>query len=404
MPTLCSDSHGTPHAVAYSFDSLASNSMKSSNPHSGCREVQVSKTLDTTDPNPSKNQGGIAVVQPLCLTDNIGGQAEYSWEGEVAPTLKATHYKSPPCVTTAGFCTEHSAQARGIGYQEECAPTLRAGVTPAVVYSVENHPADSRVDIDESGKVQTLTSRMGTGGGNVPMVMEQKVFRKGTRPHSTEEAQKWEDADVANTLNTFDQGEARANELVVEPVYCLQGNGIDRADTAGCNGAGWREDASYTLNTVDRPAVAYTSSKASFFTRSEENIASTLVATDYKDPQLCAYALDSVQYIVRRLTPTECARLQGFADRWGHIEKKNSFTDEEYRFWLDVRNAHAAINGKVFKDYTVAQMLTWYNKLWTDSAEYKMWGNGIALPPALYCMQGIIEALTKQEDDDSWLN
>ena len=37
--------------------------------------------------------------------------------------------------------------------------------------------------------------------------------------------------------------------------YCLQGNGIDRADTAGCNGKGWREDACYMLNTIDRPAV-----------------------------------------------------------------------------------------------------------------------------------------------------
>ena len=41
-----------------------------------------------------------------------------------------------------------------------------------MAYSIENHPADSRVNIDESGKVQTLTSRMGTGGGNVPMMLE----------------------------------------------------------------------------------------------------------------------------------------------------------------------------------------------------------------------------------------
>lgn len=58
-----------------------------------------------------------------------------------------------------------------------------------------------------------------------------------------------------------------------------------------------------------------------------------------------------------------------------------------------MRNTHAAINGKAVKEYTEKQMLTWYNKLHTDSAEYKMWGNGIALPPALYCMQGIIDAL-----------
>lgn len=51
------------HSVAYSFDSKSSNSMKSSNPYSGCREVQLAKTIDTTDQNPSKNQGGIAVAQ-----------------------------------------------------------------------------------------------------------------------------------------------------------------------------------------------------------------------------------------------------------------------------------------------------------------------------------------------------
>lgn len=100
-----------------------------------------------------------------------------------------------------------------------------------------------------------------------------------------------------------------------------------------------------------------------------------------------------VQYIVRRLTPTECARLQGFPDAWGHPDHKEDFTDEEYRFWLNVRNTHAAINGKPQKDYTKDQMLTWYNKLHTDSAEYKMWGNGIALPPALYIMQGMAQVM-----------
>ena len=43
--------------------------------------------------------------------------------------------------------------------------------------------------------------------------------------------------------------------IATQPTYCLQGNGIDRADTAGCNGRGWTEDVSYTLNTIDRPAV-----------------------------------------------------------------------------------------------------------------------------------------------------
>ena len=88
--------------------------------------------------------------------------------------------------------------------------------------------------------------------------------------------------------------------------------------------------------------------------------------------------------------------MQGFADRWGNIEPKTEFSIEEYRFWLDVRNTHAAINDKATKEYTPKQMLTWYNKLQTDSAEYKMWGNGIALPPALYCLQGMAEVLYQQ--------
>lgn len=103
--------------------------------------------------------------------------------------------------------------------------------------------------------------------------------------------------------------------------------------------------------------------------------------------------IPGVVYYVRRLTPTECARLQGFPDLWGYLDKKESFTDEEYKFWLEVRNTYTRINNKAVKDYTKAQMLSWYNKLHSDSAEYKMWGNGIALPNALYVMQGIAEVV-----------
>ena len=102
-------------------------------------------------------------------------------------------------------------------------------------------------------------------------------------------------------------------------------------------------------------------------------------------------------YIVRRLTPTECARIQGFPDKWGHPDHKDDFTEEEYRFWLDVRNTHASINGRQVREYTKAQMLAWYNKLHTDSAEYKMWGNGVALPTVSYVMQGIALAMVQQE-------
>jgi DNA (cytosine-5)-methyltransferase 1 len=70
----------------------------------------------------------------------------------------------------------------------------------------------------------------------------------------------------------------------------------------------------------------------------------------------------------------------------GHPDHKDSLTDEEYAFWLNVRNTHAMINGRAQKQYTREQMLKWYNGLHTDSAEYKMWGNGIALPCAAFVL------------------
>jgi DNA (cytosine-5)-methyltransferase 1 len=401
------------------------------------------------------------------IIDSIGGQAERGWEGTVSPTLKATHYKNPPtiAVPSAGFCTEHSAKARGVGYQEEVAPTLRAGVTPATVYSVENHPADSRVNIDESGKVQTLTSRMETGGGNVPMVMEPKHVV--IHQHAQNDSWTMEQENLVQTIPAAMGMGGGHGPLILEPkdpIICLQGNGIDRADTAGCNGKGWKEDTSYTLNTIDRPAVCYSQGGFADYVEGEVGTlrasggdlgggTENLLAFSVGNGQLnqismseqsntldCMHDQQAVltfaanqrdevrelgdkatalqaqpgmkqqtfiaqppHYIVRRLTPTECARLQGFADWWGHIEQKDSLTAEEYSFWLEVRNTHAAINGKKVQDYTEKQMLTWYNKLWTDSAEYKMWGNGIALPPALYCLQGITDALNAEEVDDEWM-
>ncbi len=77
--------------IAYSFDSLSSNSMKSSNPNSGCREVETSKTLDTSHPDPSKNQGGIAVAQPVPFRKAKRAQNvdDYeTWvEGDIANTI-----------------------------------------------------------------------------------------------------------------------------------------------------------------------------------------------------------------------------------------------------------------------------------------------------------------------------
>ena len=189
--------------------------------------------------------------------------------------------------------------------------------------------------------------------------------------------------------------------------YCLQGNGIDRADTAGCNGKGWREDSCYTLNTIDRPAVVAPAvaldmthacdvirecgeqvpalqarmgtggnqvpltygignGQANEASIMAEEVSQTL--NTMHDAQAvmcedgshalrakaaCAYREDAETYIVqnivvRRLTPLECTRLQGYPDGWVDI---GDWTDEK---------------GKRHKD--------------ADSPKYKALGNSIALP------------------------
>lgn len=179
-------------------------------------------------------------------------------------------------------------------------------------------------------------------------------------------------------------------------VHCLQGNGIDRADTAGCNGKGVCEDKCYTLNTIDRHAVYFPQQAYNKFI--QEDIEATLKASGGtygggSENLVAEQSFSPIRYIVRRLTPTECARLQGFPDWWGEIPKKDNLTDNEYVFWLNARNTYAKINNKTTKEYSKEQMLSWYNKLHSDSSEYKMWGNGIALPNALYVMQGIAEVV-----------
>ena len=104
----------------------------------------------------------------LCLNDQGGERMGVS--EDVAGTLRAEDHGHPPAVLAAGFCTEHSAKSRTIGYEDETSPTLRAGVVPAAI-ALEHHPIDDRIGIDGGNIVQTLTQRMGTGGGNVPLVM-----------------------------------------------------------------------------------------------------------------------------------------------------------------------------------------------------------------------------------------
>lgn len=455
----------------------------------------------------------------ICLNDQGGTQMDVS--EDVTGTLRAQEHGHQPCVLeAAGFCTEHSADARSIGYEEERSPTLRAGVVPAAI-ALENHPADSRVKISEDGKVQTLTSRCGTGGGNVPMVMdavensvESPVKEVENSPTVTLKIRSgcegggkgaiWQEEKSATlgcnndqtlfvpkcygvcskashsmmsdnphsgfyeaeTSRTLDRsgGDPTCNQggiCVVEPVaftqnqrdevrdlgeksaalaaepgmkqqtFVLQGNMIGRKDENGPQGDGVNEDVCFTLDATDRHAVCapedvYAMTTGSYMQVAKE-VAPTLMARDYKDPTTIAPAphlnegvmgtvatgahpsgfngqdafndrlvidnpeaqLTPVTYTVRRLTPAECARLQGFPDWWCRDLGTENPTEEELAFWADVFETHRKIVTHAKKPKTEKQIRKWLADPYTDSAEYRIWGNGICLANAFFVLAGI---------------
>ena len=95
-------------------------------------------------------------------------------------------------------------------------------------------------------------------------------------------------------------------------------------------------------------------------------------------------------YIVRRLTPTECARLQGFPDWWCDGLGTENPTEEEMIFWREVFETHRKIMGTSGRPKSDSQIRKWLKDPHSDSAEYRMWGNGCALPNVYFVLCGIV--------------
>ena len=164
-----------------------------------------------------------------------------------------------------------------------------------------------------------------------------------------------------------------------------QGTAADTARSAG---------GSRDIGCMNQRAITvYRSPKIGEYTA--DGTASTMAARDFKSPRdlVVEHSKPPRKYIVRSLTPLECCRLQGFPDGWGIPDHKDKLSDEDLAFWQGVRDTCAGISGKPPKKYSAGSLTKWYNALHTDSAEYKMWGNGIALPCAAFVLAGIAEKL-----------
>ena len=411
---------------------------------------------------------GSGAAGKICLNDQGGNRMDVTEEKTC--TLRAESHHPPVVIESAGFCTEHSAKSRSIGYEEEMSPTLRAGVVPAAV-CFENHSQDTRYR--QLGDIApTVLSTYGTGGNNQPFVVEKTYDVRFTSEGTKNARQNVYETTTARTIDTGGiPPDANQGGIAIVEAYgiCSQDSnsmksdnpksGFYKAETSRTldtsdqspnknqggiavvavegngtrpshHGNGYSEEGvGYTLNATEQHGIAYgidratynmgknaqyaisiqeeveptivakgpgavahptyCTSKSSFHTTAEKELANTLVASDYKDPPTVNDTSSDMEYIVRRLTPTECARLQGFPDFWCSDLKSEDPTDEEIAKWREIFKEYDEALGKKTKPKSDNQIRKWLKNPHSDSAEYKMWGNGVSLPVVYFVLAGI---------------
>lgn len=229
-------------------------------------------------------------------------------------------------------------------------PEASLGGRSSSVMLLDHHPQDSRLTVNSSGVVQTLTARMGNSPTNVPILLdapeERRVFGLNSIHQSRSGGGHYGyEAEVSKTLD-LKGGEPTCNQggmVILEPVYAA--------------------------------------SKADYFTRTTKDQAGALLATDYTDPPMVA----SSSLRPRRLTPVECARLQGFPDDWCDGLAIEDPTSEDIEYWTGIWATWNLARG--VKPRTARQVTTWLENPTSDSAQYKLWGNAIALPVARHVLE-----------------
>ena len=302
-----------------------------------------------------------------------------------------------PCILTAGFSAGAGSSAGSIGYGEEVAPTLKGTASGNCMPSIlclndqggsamacsedvtgtlraqehghqplvfDNHGQDTRF-LGPVNAAQTVSATFGMGGNNQPLVVAEReaetptlfenhgIDARYTGPHK-----------VAPTMSAR-YGTGGNNVPLVaqrDDTFCITGNAIDRQPMNGGNGIGYQQGIAYTLTATDHHAV-FSRQRVDVF--KDDDVASTQSARQHKDATDLVMNLGEAQndsmpenetliLLIRRLTPLECERLQGFPDGWTDIEGAS------------------------------------------DSARYPALGNSVAIPGVDYVLQGIAWAITAQ--------
>ncbi|WP_305140995.1 DNA cytosine methyltransferase [Acutalibacter muris] len=303
---------------------------------------------------------GLGAAGGICLNDQGGSCMDISFG--VSGTLRAQMDGHPPCIVESS----------------------------AAVY--ENHSQDTRYT-GPLDTAPTVSSTYGTGGNNQPFVVEADTPKTLKIRSGCEGGGKGAliQEDVSATLSCnndqtlfvpkcYSIGAAFSEGMLSDnPHSGIYEAGTSRTlDQSGgnpsCNQGG--------IAVVEGPTYAMTPCT---FTQVVEEQAPTLTARDFKDPTFV-----NAGYSVRRLTPTECARLQGFPDWWCAGLDTPEPTEEDIAFWTEVWETHRRVVGSSTKAKSRNQIVKWLRHPHSDAAEYKMWGNGVALPNVFFVLAGIV--------------
>lgn len=372
--------------------------------------------------------GGNTAPKILFEREGLSGnftKSREAWQRTAGDIKTGTHKTGTDDVE----CYDISDRRR-VADKSEVSPTLTTKMGTGgnnVPIVLENHPQDSRVTIAEDGNVPTLTSRMGTGGGNVPMIMnevravDQRNLSLGNDKsetlhgsghgssvgtiiepmalHITQDPTVFEGKTPCLTQGNPKTGQATVGVAIpiADKATRYKGGGSTRNNDGSANGLGIGEPGApaNTLTAADRHGVACFAQQA-IGEYEESEKASCLKRRDYKD----STDLILWEYIIRRLTPLECCRLQGFPDNWAEELGITEPTQEDIDHWREVFRTQMEAMGESKKEKTDNQICKWLKDPESDSAKYKMWGNGIALPCAMFVMEGIAMILSREDTDE----
>ena len=303
---------------------------------------------------------GLGAAGGICLNDQGGNCMDISFG--VSGTLRAQMDGHPPCIVEPS----------------------------AAVY--ENHSQDTRYT-GPLDTAPTVSSTYGTGGNNQPFVVQADTPKTLKIRSGCEGGGKGAliQEDVSATLSCNND-----QTLFVPKCYSISAafsegilsdnprSGIYEADSSrtidqsggnpSCNQGG--------IAVVEGPTYAMTPCT---YTQIEREKAPTLNARDFKDPTFV-----NAGYSVRRLTPTECARLQGFPDFWCAGLDTPEPTEADIESWSAIWETHRKLVSGSPRPKSRNQIVKWLQHPHSDAAEYKMWGNGVALPNVFFVLAGIV--------------